>query len=369
MWIIIRLVLAAIGFVVRQWRHRPLGQAAGEHKGMPYFVRKRSTKKTVSLSIGMPLMAPTWIRMHRESALDKFFKRIGVANELTTGDPTFDERVYVTCDHPAVATLLAGAPELRAAILAAFAHGCQSVRYDGSMVWMERMNAVVASPKLLDPLLALQTASEPLCEEPRRWFADRFLWKALFVEGLIWSIAGYALGALLGYGVHNEDFHIWPSAVVWTGLQVALVALAALLGGIWLLMRGSSRGHRVVIESSIVLALGLPIAAIQAVGDSNRALDEAPARTLSVHASRCQVRTHGTRRKRYSYHALLTAEPRSAPDAPDAPAMPADIEVSPELCGAIKPGSELELELGPGRWGIPWYRRIRAGAVTWIAPR
>lgn len=367
MWIVIRLILAVIGFCVRQWwRGRPR-RASGEHKGTPYYVKKhKEKKKTIAVSLGMPLRSPTWISMHGESRLDRFFKRIGVANEIETGDAVFDGRVYVTCDHPAVATALAGEPPLRAAIHAAFDLRGERVRYDGSMVWIERLPGGVVTAERLDALAALRAASEPLAKEPKRWFADRFLWKALLIEGMVWASFGYAIGAVVEYYTHREDFHVWPGQVLRTGLVAAAVTFVALLAVIALWMRGSSRGHRIIIESAIVLVVGLPLASIQVVGDTNRALDDAAPALVTRIVDHCEVREHRGRRGRrwYSYHVWI----ERVAEHTAGPSLPAEIEVTQSICNRTNTGDAIELEIGPGRWSIPWYRRIRVGGEVWTAP-
>jgi hypothetical protein len=367
MWIVIRLVLAAIGFCVRQWWRRPRA-VGGKYEDIPYYVKtyKDKDKDKEAISLGMPLQSPTWISMHGETRLDRFFKRIGVANEIETGDPAFDDHVYVTCDHPAVATVLSGSPALRAAILAVFDLRVERVRYDGRTVWIERFPGVLVTPQRLHALETLRAASGALAEEPKRWFADRFLWKALLIEGMVWASFGYAVGALVEYYAHREDFHVRPSQVMTTGLAAAVVMFVALLVVIAMWMRGSSRGHRVIVESAIVLVLGLPVAGIQVVGDSNRALDDAPPMLVTHTIDHCEVREHRGRRNRrwYSYHVWIA----SVVEHTAGPSLPAEIEVTRSICNRAKAGDAIEFEIGPGRWNIPWYRRIRVDGEVWTAP-
>jgi hypothetical protein len=367
MWIVIRLVLAAIGFCVRQWRRRRRLKPHTDYNGVPYYLVLHTHKKKITaFSLGMPLRSPSWITMHGESRLDRFFKRIGVANEIETGDPAFDDRVYVTSDHPAVATVLAGSPALRAAIQAALDQDASRVRYDGTTVWLDRFHVRRSHASRLGVLAAVHAASAPLADEPKRWFADRFLWKALLIEGVVWASFGYAIGALIEYIAYREDVYVRPSQVVTTGLAAAGVLFVALLAVIALWMRGSSRGHRIIVESAIVLVLGLPITGIQAVGDSNRALDDAPPVLVTRIIERCEVREHRTRRGRRwnSYHLWFApAGERAA-----SPSLPAELEVTRTLCDHAQAGGTVELEIGPGRWDIPWYRRIRIGGEVWTAP-
>lgn len=214
-------------------------------------------------------------------------------------------------------------------------------------------------------MLRVQRASAPIEHTPRRWFADPFLWKALLIEGVVWAMLGYAIGAFAEVVLHGEDVHLRPDDVLLTGLAVAAVALIALVGVTWLVLRGSSRGHRVLIESAVVLALGLPVTSIQVVGDTNRQLDHGPAVTVTATVERCEVRVHRGKRnsKSYTYHVWLDGHPN-----PDRFDLPSQIKVVEDLCHAAAGARQLELTIKPGRWGLPWYQALSAGGVRWAAP-
>lgn len=367
MWILIRLLLAALGFGFRFWRRSP-GKRIGKHKGWPYYLRTHKKDKFTDLvSVGMALKTPGWIRMHRESKADRFFKKIGIAGEIQTGDRAFDEQVYVTSDHPAVEALLTSSAALRAAVLRAFELGAVCVRYDGRVLWLDKLPGAAATKAHLDVLAALCKASTPLNEGRARRLADRFFWKALVIEAAVWANVGYAAGALLGNGAHPEDVHVWDSPLIALGVMVAAALFAAMLGIIALVMRGSSRGHRIVIESALLLAIGLPLTSIQLVGDSNRALDDSPSQFTKVGVASCDVRR--TRRGHERYYAITYALPPASPDDPPAMELPTKIQVTRSLCEAIdRGGDELEVELGAGRWGILWYRQLWINGETWTAP-
>jgi hypothetical protein len=367
MWIVLRLVLAAIGFVVRQVsRRKRQGSSPGTHDGVPYFEKIRTHKKEIQgFRIGMARRSPTWVRLHPESRTDRFFKAIGIASEAQSGDARFDERVYVTCDHPHVHTALREEPELRAAITAAFDEGFHRIELDGETLWLDKRATHIPTEVDRKRLGALYRASATLEEEPPSRLRDRFLWKTFVVEGLIWSILGYAIGAFAEMVAHKEDYHLWPSDVAVAGIVVAIVAFVVLLVVITLWMRGSSRGHRIIVESAIVLLFGLPVASIQVVGDTNRRLDDAPSIFVTRTVRECEVREHRGRKGRrwYSYHVWLKAEPER-----DGPRLPEEIQVSRTLCDGAMGGAEITFEIGRGRWGIPWYRSIRVRNESWTAP-
>lgn len=368
MWIFFRLILALAGFAIRTLARGRKPKEAGQYEGTSYTSKIRTVKgNTKGFEIGMPRVTPTWIRLHAESAADRAFKAMGVANEVQTGDAQFDEKVYVTCDHPHVATVLTESKELRDAIVAMLDAGYDKIFFDGTYVRAERKCDYTPTIRDLALLHAVWAASWKLADAPPSRLGDRFLWKALVVEGVIWSIAGYAIGAAFEIAWAKEDLHIEKGALWKSGFIVAAIAFGVLLLVIGLWMRGSSRGHRVIIESAVVLTLGLPIASVQLVSDTNRSFDEAPPAVTERNFSQCEVREHHRRRRRtYSYHLHLNAPAEGQPG----PALPQTIEITRALCTAANESADnaVTIAVGNGRWGHRWYRWIRIGETTWNSP-
>ncbi|MBA3452432.1 MAG: hypothetical protein H0T42_04970 [Deltaproteobacteria bacterium] len=366
MWIAFRLILAIIGFAIRQLSRGKQHATDGVFEGIGYFEKVlKNKRRPVGFVIGMERRSPTWLRCHAESSADRFFKWLGVANEVQTGDASFDDLVYVTCDHPYIHALLIEAPELRAAIRAAFEEGYKRVMFNGATVAIEREADHEPLQRDFELLKRIHTASARLEDEVPSRLGDLFLWKALLVESLIWGVGGYAIGAAIELFVLDADVHVAHRQLIGVGLTLAVAAFVVLIALIVLSMRGSSRGHRVIVESALVLLIGLPSAAIQIVGDTNRALDDAPPTVVTRTASQCEVREHRRRRNRrtYSYHLWIQPAPEQSPSV-----LPRSIEITRELCTAVAPGASVELTIGPGRWDLAWYRQIRVGETMWIAP-
>lgn len=365
MWIFLRLLLALAGFAIRTLARGRSPKEMGQFEGTPYTSKIFTAKgHTNAFEIGMPRVTPAWIRLHVESAADRAFKAIGVANEIQTGDAEFDDKVYITCDHPHVATVLAQSKELRAAILEMFGNGYSKIFFDGQYVRAFRKADYTPTTRDLQLLHAVYAASWKLSDAPPSRLGDRFVWKALVVEGVIWSIAGYAIGAYIESGWEREDLHLAPFALWKTGLVVAAIAFGVLLLVIAMWMRGSSRGHRVIIESAVVLLLGLPIAGVQVVSDTNRSFDDSPAQIAERTYSHCEVQESGRRRRR-RYHYYLHVSPSS-----EGPSLPERIEIERDLCTAANNSDDhtVTIAIGKGAWGHAWYRWIRIGETTWRNP-
>src|SRR5262245_10864647 len=103
MWFAFRLLLAVIGFVIRYRSRRRSLAMERKFRGVPYFCLEQTSKrKLIGFEIGMKRRSPTWARMHSESWADRAFKRAGMTTETETGDVAFDDKVYLTCDHPSL---------------------------------------------------------------------------------------------------------------------------------------------------------------------------------------------------------------------------------------------------------------------------
>jgi hypothetical protein len=362
-WIAFRLFLALAGFVIRHFGSLRSHGAYGVFEGIPYGVAlKRRRRKIRGFSIWMQRKSPTWLRVHRETALDVWVKRIGLAKEIQTGDPAFDARAYVTCDHPFIELALTRSKELRDAIAAAIQWNYERVEFDGERVILSLKEGREPSPLDLTFLKRIWSASEDLQSIVPSRFAEPFLWKALAVEGVIWSLCGYAIGAVTERVLHPEDVHVVPRVVGASGFLFGCVLFVLLVGSIALFMRGSSRGHRIIVESALILAFALPTAGIQLVADTNRALDRGSPRHVTVEIDRCEVRAH--RRKRgtrsYTYHLGLARDGNSDP-------LPQSVEVTRGICHAAQRAVQADFIVRPGRWGLPWYQEIRVGNTRWRA--
>jgi len=361
-WIVFRLLLALLGFGIRRFGALRRRRTDSEFEGVAYGVDVRRRKgKIRGFSIWMLRKSPTWLRLHRESVFDRWVKRVGIAKELQAGDPRFDALVYVTCDHPFIGQAFARSKQLRDAVVDVFESGYERVEFDGTRVVLSRDTESEPSAYDLKLLKQVFGASERFESIVPNRFAEPFLWKALAVEGVIWSLFGYAIGAVTQLLVAREDLHVAPRSVLFAGLAFGCVLLLLLLGAIALFMRGSSRGHRVIVESGLILALALPTAGVQLVSDTNRALDGAAPRHLTAAVERCEVRVHRGKngRKSHTYHLQLSREPGTP--------LPESVEVTREVCNAARSEQQAEFTVRPGRWGLPWYEAIDVGHTRWEA--
>jgi hypothetical protein len=361
MWILFRLICVLIAFAGYRRRPRPLGEANVIDDKTVFVLTRRNKGRTIGYTVSVELKATLWFRLHRETGLDRWFKRIGFSTESETRDKNFDDLVYVACDHPMLSALLKRSAESRRLISELLAAGVTRIDYDGHAVRCSMKNE--PSQQHLSLVAQLGKALAPLEKDSSRRLGDPFLWKALVVEGLVWSLAGYGLTALAGLILlpwsARVDVHVSPMELILPGLGLAAALFSLLLAAVWFLLRGSSRGHRVIIESAVALMLGLPTTGIQLFADLNRSLDASNVAIQST-VSNCQPRVTRGRRGRTTttYHLHMSGSGEGI-------TLPSDIRVAADTCRAATPGSSATVTLGKGAFGKPWYRQISVGGVDW----
>lgn len=360
MWIAFRLIVALIGFVLRQVcrTRKPAGGESVEGRIQFVHLNRNKKEKLQGFTIGVALEAPIVFRLHLETASDRLFKKVGLATEIETGDATFDRKVYVVCDHPLLAELLKHSAEARAAVSAALDSGFSRISFDGHVIWLDKSVPREPTPEERGILGALGKSFAPLERGSNAIFTDPFFWRALVVEGLVWSIAAYGVGAFLSTMFQDEDIHLDQGALVLPGLGIAGLLFAALVLATIFLLRGSSRGHRLILESALVLLIGLPFMGIQTFADLNRALDSSR-ESIQTRIDRCETRVStGSGRKSTSYYLHIS-------EAPEVGTLPFELKTSGSFCAATAAGADATFVIGRGAFGRAWIREIRAPGANW----
>ena len=368
MWVLARFGFAGLIFLFRMfWRRQGVEQSTMYRDTRRVTYAKRKTigsglnRERVITKVywGLQFKTPLVFALTREGFLDRVFKFLGVSVELRTGDEEFDRKIYVGGDHPALHRLLTEDARLRQRILALFARGAVRIFSDGRHLWVESADPGYPSDTELQELHGIYLTLKHGAPARGNWLSDPFLWTAIVIEALVWSIALYGVPAFVEQlyreqvrGEVQRYFDWW--ALAKPGLTLAGGLFVVLFGLIVLWLRGSSRGHRILIESFLVLAVGLPLSAMQAMSDFNMGRDTS---SPQLHEYRIVEKivsksAPGTRGKTTSYY--LKLEPRTA----SAPAFSRDLRINSSTYGRVKEGGVVAITSRAGRLNIPWISHV-----------
>ncbi|WP_413560348.1 hypothetical protein [Bdellovibrio sp. HCB209] len=360
MWIIFKLLFTLGAFLLRYSNARfnlKMNDAKSMHEGVELFTNVINSKNGIVRKTSWNRQFPCKVvfKLTRESKLDKILKNWGLADEIQTQDLSFDQLIYIACDSNSFMHKIQKDRETRRLITEIFANGCDYILCDGKTLCVmydgERRSDFAGARLFAQLSLHL----EELQKLPRDF--DPFVIKALITESLIWSLAAYTLASffqwtMLHETVYLNDNVLAKSALLFTGFA-SLVSIGIVLS----LFRGSSRGHRIIVESVLVLALCLPVGGIALYSDMNINFDHSPTTTIDAAVTGHYTQMHRRRRGTHyiTYH--LQIDPQNSPKDI---VLPLDLKISGDLYERTQLGSKIRIDVGRGRWHHAWIRGITA---------
>lgn len=370
MWLLTRLILLILGFIIRLYNKTFLSLDLKTSNGIRYHehTAKNKAGELVAHSIFLPIKNNYYFKLTREKGIDKFFKSIGFSQEFQTGHKNFDDEIYITSDHPFIYELLQTNLTLQNHILEIFTNNVSHITNNGSWLYLSSRSQLDLDSTLIQLKSVLDILEKDTLHQHSR-LKDRFFYKALVIESLIWSIGFYSFGSLSDFIFHHTDLHLQLQPIINLGLEIYVVALILLALLIKFILSGSSRGHRIFIESALVFILCLPIACMQAVSDLNIYLDLRPTIIKDIKILGKWSEYHSGRRYRYhSYHIKVAPEP-SLPQLPEVITVDHTIYDSIDYREANNEEGQLyipeynwdykiPIEFGSGYFNIPWYKKI-----------
>jgi hypothetical protein len=283
------------------WAGRKQNLSSGEEYSV--FISKGKGDHVNYTEYSTELKSRSVFRLTHESWIDRVCKKIGFATELQTGDAAFDSSVYIACDSPLFHAAVKDTPDIRNAVTTLMQMGAKSLTSNGKKLTVRLpgdRSSELPIATLLVKLTSLLRAEESRVMTLRR---DPFLAKAVAIEAVIWGLSAYTVLGVSASFASQRDlyFNLFPVFVksFWVGgaLTIGLVLL------IRLILKGSSRSHRIIIESAIALGLSLPFAAYHIVSDVNISLDTHAPVVVERKILGTRMKTHRSRRGRsYTYH-------------------------------------------------------------------
>lgn len=361
MWLVFKLSLAAGAFLFRFISKFFVGiLGLGEETqidGTACFVKKHSNKSsTYATTYSFKYSSRAVFKLSRESRWDRLFKYLGLTSEFQTGDTGFDELVYIASDSTIFRNKVKADARVRELISLVFTESCELIGYSGEHLKFRFYGSRAADTKLMSLCAQLTQHLSTLDVGGAGVFSDRYALQVMAIEAVVWSLAAYAVAGFIEWSVIKEDVHVKAGLVATTGLLVGVALALAIFACLFLFLRKSSRGHRVLIESAVVLGLSLPVGGIQAVSDVNTQLDRGAPKTVLATITNLYEREHRGRRRRrwYSYH--MHIQPQIA-----GVELPEHIRINRGVFDeAIARNSKSVLiSVGPGSLGFAWYHSIR----------
>lgn len=234
-------------------------------------------KKTV---ICFPLKRSSRFKLHPEAPIDKFFKALGLSTELQVGDAAFDKKVYLESDALALSFEFNNHVRSREIIMSLFKIGTLKIVADGT--WLEvhlddeRRDIDQHSALLVE--LAEWLDSVPSKNYSR--IRDPFLYKAATAE--------FIFGGLAFYGIISLIKEIFAGTIIDYNILLSMTFKYSSLGFLILLpivfffFIGSSRGHKVILENSLYIIIGLPLACFFLLKDINESSDDKDSLIISA---------------------------------------------------------------------------------------
>lgn len=367
MWILLRLFIM-VGLLCYRWIARfereesdDIQQWQGREYGLTLTEDKQ--QEIIGATIELPFSGNFWFQLDVESSADRLLKALGLAREFQTGHASFDDAIYISCDQAAFQQFL-GHDVKTQTLVKQLIHdlGATRIYCQGHEIFINFAINHAPDNARLRTAFELVDQLKPLTAQPAQAL-DPFFWRTLAVETLLWGVLGYAVGGFIEYRFDVLDRYAVPSMALAYAIVLGLIMILGMYGCCRLLIGGSSRGRLVIWEAVIVLALGLPYAAVLATKEIN---ELQPTKTpTAVTASVQQVfkREHRSRRSRStSYHATIVSSDTAFGVYP-----PSELTISQDQFGRVDQRWQVRLDMQPGLLHLPYlghYQFYRKNAST-----
>jgi hypothetical protein len=334
----------------------------------PFFYTVRRQKRQVSgIELGVEMPDTLRFELRREGALDELGKWLGLVHEIQSGEAAFDRTLYVVGEHPGLEQLLTTDAEWRSTVMTLFRRpdvqrlNCErgylwltlDAPYEGADIKDDAVVADQAAEHSLPALIACRDRLARLTTEPWSDETDPAVRHASLMYGIT------ALLALIGavsFFVHLNSDTVLPRALESGGVMrlatLAAVSSGAVLAlGAFLLLRASSRLHRVLLEVIASAMPGVWLLSYDLLIDYNQRADRSIA---SVEVRRVEEAFERKGRGGPRYYVVLDRRPQYL----DSSKLP----VTRAKYGRLSVGACLSLETRGGALGDQWLVDIEATA-------
>lgn len=289
------------------------------------------------------------VTLRRETELDRFGKGLRLNREVQTGDPRFDDGVYIESDaaDADVAAVLGDGRGRRAAMELLELGFKQVVLHDRG----HTLTATYPVPdfSLLDPV-RLRPAAEHLRTIARTLprFSGPLVRPRLWTRSTV-CVTGSALftcAALFTMPWVKSAYPPITYDASATGILVGLGAWVVGLPLLVLLLRGRANSLRIFMICAVLLLAGLPLGVITTAAGVNGALDQA----RPVEHRTQVLGTRAVRNKSSTTYYVILAGWHDKKSV--------ELKVSGSFINLVESGSRVVVTVGPGYFGWEWLQRV-----------
>lgn len=325
--------------------------------GVKLIVKKTTNKNgtVTGTTFVVPLQCKSVFKLTRESWIDQVCKNFGLSTELQTGHTEFDQVVYIASDSQLFLREMQQDAKSRELILKLFQTlKCHNIYCDGETLALFFKGDNAENTEAMNTFVELSKQLADLNKAHIGFFDDPHAKKILIIEALIWSLATFAAISFLDWATALSDVYLYQWLLVSHGIRWGFFVAIVFLCFIAIFLKGSSRGHRILVESFIVLFLSLPVGGIGVVADINSFFDKSKSTIIEAKVTDFYRQEHRSRRSTwYTYH--INVETVNSTNPMD---LPRSIKVEQELYNKIRKDSMVRIEIGQGYLKHLWYKSI-----------
>lgn len=323
----------------------------GEQDGHKFYYEYYAGSKNRPSSFRIWLDSPSQggFKIGRERVLDTFFKRLGIAVEIQTGDAEFDGLFYIRTDHVAFTRSFLYVPETRESMKVVHRLGFTELSHDGKSIEakispfnLPKMNTSLNTDAVLGELVEL--ARRMPADSVEKSYTGMPGWKlrrnavytinTVVVAGgvglLVWGLASYT-------PLRAFDIFIWSTEFSIPALLLFMVAMVYLL-------KGRSSSHTDLLINFGMAAIGLPLACFGGAMSLNGYLDVSEIR---YYDTKVIGKRYSTSRNSTNYYASLESW---NPDR-----QREEVRINQSIYRKINAGGTImTIATRPGRLGFEW---------------
>ncbi|MBK8185964.1 MAG: hypothetical protein IPK77_01160 [Cellvibrio sp.] len=274
MWLQIGLIWISIYAINKYFIGRYLKIFLGRWKpqkikdGYEYSLIARNSR-VEEILLGVSVGNQFNFTIKHEVFLDRFFKKLGVSNEIQTGDEEFDNSIYVVSDDKGFHAKLVESTVFRCAIKKLFQSGllrkssvekleCRDGRLWVVLTTDDEIAETNLEYEVIDSIVPiLRSLAEELGNLKilsRKFYRERFFKKSFVIDCIIAGMIIYPVSQFLTttypfpYFYNNSDLYIHAAIL-------AIILLVMLVLGVVFWMKNSSRAHVVILELLLIGAI------------------------------------------------------------------------------------------------------------------